>query len=107
MEIERAAHSYMVKLAFRDDPEFLSNLGLNAKSERGFMHTEFSRKVAVVETFVSPVAFELNGRMVTKGTWVMTMKVFDDEAWALIKSGKITGFSIGGRAKSKPESQGL
>ena len=102
-EIEQAAHNYMVKLAFQNDLDFLLELGLTTKSERGFMHVEFSRKLAVVESYVSPIDFELNGRMITKGTWIMTMKVFDDESWALIKSGKITGFSIGGRAKSTEE----
>lgn len=103
-EIEKAGHGYMIKLAFRDDPEFLMKLGFsNVKSERGFMHVEFSRKIAVVESYMAPVSFEMNGRMVIKGTWMMTMKVFDDEVWALVKAGKITGFSIGGRGKSIPE----
>ena len=104
-EIEKAAHGYMIKLAFRDDPEFLKSLGfmeVGKAGERGFQHIDFSRKLAVVETFIAPVDFELNGRMILKGTWVMTMKVFDDEVWALVKTGKITGFSIGGRSKSRP-----
>ena len=95
----------MIKLAFRDDPEFLKSLGfmeVGKAGERGFQHIDFSRKLAVVETFIAPVDFELNGRMILKGTWVMTMKVFDDEVWALVKTGKITGFSIGGRSKSRP-----
>lgn len=101
-EIQKAAFGYMIKLAFRDDPEYLQELGFrNAKSERGFQHVEFNRKMAVVETFIAPVDFEMNGRMITKGTWVMTMKVLDDEVWGLVKTGKITGFSIGGRSKSR------
>lgn len=105
-EIEKAQHGYMIKLAYRDDPDFLCELGfkeVGKAGERGFMHVDFSRKAAVVETFTAPVDFEMNGRTITKGTWVMTMKVFDDEVWALVKTGKITGFSIGGRSKSKPE----
>ena len=104
-EIEKAAHGYMIKLAFKDDPEFLKELGfgvVDKAGETGFQHIDFSRKMAVVETFTAPVDFELNGRTIKKGTWVMAMKVFDDEVWALVKAGKITGFSIGGRAKSRP-----
>lgn len=104
-EILKAAHGYMVKLAFKDDPEFLKALGfgvVDKAGETGFQHMDFSRKMAVVETYIAPVDFEMNGRTITKGTWVMTMKVFDDEVWALVKTGKITGFSIGGRAKSRP-----
>lgn len=102
-EIEKAGHNYMIKLSFAGDPEFLKSLGLNAKSHRGFMHVEFNRKIALVESYMAPVDFELNGRMVTKGTWVMTVKVFDDEIWSLVKAGRITGFSIGGRSKVIPE----
>lgn len=103
-EIKKSAHGYMIKLAFRDDVEFLMELGFrSARSERGFQHIEFNRKIAVVETFLAPVDFELNGRKITKGTWVMTVKVFDDEVWNMVKLGKITGFSIGGRSKTKPE----
>lgn len=104
-EIEKAGHGYMIKLAFKDDPDFLKSLGfgvVDKAGETGFQHMDFSRKMAVVETYMAPVDFELNGRMITKGTWVMAMKVFDDEVWALVKTGKITGFSIGGRSKSRP-----
>lgn len=101
-EIESAAHNYMVKLSFREDPEFLTKLGLTSKSERGFMHTEFNRKIAVVESYIAPIDFEMNGRMIKQGTWVGVVKVFDDEVWNLVKAGRITGFSIGGRSRSVP-----
>lgn len=104
-EIEKAAHGYMIKLAYRDEPEFLKDLGfrnVDKAGERGFQHMDFSRKMAVVETFIAPVDMVINGREITKGTWVMTMKVFDDEVWNLVKAGKITGFSIGGHSKSRP-----
>lgn len=104
-EIEKAAHGYMIKLAYRDEPEFLKSLGfrnVDKAGERGFQHMDFSRKMAVVETFIAPVDMVINGRTITKGTWVMTMKVFDDEVWNLVKAGKITGFSIGGHSKSRP-----
>lgn len=101
-EIENAAHNYLVKLSFHDDPEFLQSLGMNAVSKRGFMHTEFNRKIAVVESYIAPVDFEMGGRTITKGTWVGVVKVFDDEVWNLVKAGRITGFSIGGRSRSIP-----
>lgn len=104
-EIEKACHGYMIKMAYRDEPDFLKELGFrnpDAAGGRGFQHMDFSRKMAVVETFISPVDMEINGRNIIKGTWVMTMKVFDDEVWNLVKTGKITGFSIGGHSKSRP-----
>lgn len=98
-EIERAAHNYMIKLTFQNDPDFLATLGLGRRAERGFMHVEFNRKIAVVESYTAPVDFTIEGRAVVKGTWILTVKVFDDEVWNLVKAGKITGFSIGGRAR--------
>ena len=47
-----------------------------------------------------PATFKMRGKTVVKGTWIMTVKVTDDELWAMCKSGDITGFSIGGVASS-------
>lgn len=101
-EIAKAAHNYLIKLNFSADPEFLKSLGLNEKSKRGFMHTEFNRKIALVESYLAPVDFTLNERAIKAGTWVMAVKVFDDEVWSLVKAKRITGFSIGGRSRSIP-----
>lgn len=103
-EIERCAHNYMIKLAFQNDKEFLKSLGISATSKRGFMHSDFSKKLAFVESFIAPVDFVFsNDTKISKGTWIGVLKVFDDEAWALIKMGKVTGFSIGGMSKSRKE----
>lgn len=98
-EIESAAHNYMTKLTFQKDPEFLSKIGLNSRADQGFMHVDFSKKIAVVESYIAPISFELNKRQIIEGTWMVTVKVFDDEVWNLIKAGKIRGFSIGGEAR--------
>ncbi len=104
-EITKGIHNYMVKLAFQGDLEFLESLGLSKKSERGFMHQEFSRKIAFVEMFVvddDRGFMMMNKRKLMNGTAVGVAKVFDDEVWALIKSKKINGFSIGGRSQVVP-----
>lgn len=101
-EIEKAAHNYMIKLNFREDEDFLKTLGLNNKSKRGFMHTEFNRKIALIESYTAPVDFTIGEREIKAGTWVMAVKVFDDEVWSLVKANRITGFSIGGRSRSMP-----
>jgi len=33
-----------------------------------------------------------------KGAWLMTLRIDDDDVWQKIKSGELTGFSIGGSA---------
>lgn len=52
----------------------------------------------VVESYISPVDFTPEGSEVKilKGSWVMAVKVLDDEMWESIKSGEITAFSPGG-----------
>jgi DNA adenine methylase len=57
----------------------------------------------VVESYLAPVDFEMEGQLVRKGSWVMAIKVHDDELWAAVKSGEYTGFSIGGTAVRVPE----
>ena len=104
-EIEKAAHNYVLKLSFQDDQAFMKKLGLSGKSKRGFMHVEFNRKIALVESYCAPCEMTINGRAIKQGTWVMTVKVFDDEAWNLVKAGRITGFSIGGRSRAVPETK--
>ncbi len=39
---------------------------------------------------------------VNSGSWLMSMKIHDDQMWADIKSGKINAFSLGGEGKRKP-----
>ncbi len=48
--------------------------------------------------WVAPVALKVGKTMVKAGTWLMTVRIVDDKLWRKIKSGEITGFSIGGVA---------
>ena len=57
---------------------------------------ETLEKAAVVESWVCKADFECNGETVKKGTWLMTVEVTDDEVWAAVQKGEITGFSMGG-----------
>lgn len=104
-EIEKAIHNYMIKLAFQNDSEFLDSLGLNSESKRGFQHIEFNRKIAFVEMFLvndDRGGMIMNGKEIVNGTAMGTAKVFDDEVKNLIRAGRITGFSIGGRSRVIP-----
>ncbi len=70
----------------------------------GLMHKGgINDKVKILECFISPADFEVDGQPVKAGTWVMAVKVLDDELWAACKAGDITGFSIGGTALRKPD----
>ena len=67
--------------------------------QMGVMHKQFGRDLHVVESYIAPVNFELDGRKIKKGTWVLSAKVLDDGIWNSIKSKEITGFSIGAVAQ--------
>ena len=47
-----------------------------------------------VESYITPVALDLGESRVPQGSWVMGAKVVDDDAWADVKSGRLTGFSV-------------
>jgi len=81
-EIRQAAHKFM---------EDFGHLGLQ--------HKEIvNGKLKLLESFIAPVDFDVEGQAVKKGTWLMAERVIDDSLWAAIRKGEITGYSIGGSA---------
>jgi hypothetical protein len=51
--------------------------------------------VAVVESFISYSDYEIDGKEVKKGDWVMSVRVHNDQVWELCKSGTFKAFSVG------------
>jgi DNA adenine methylase len=89
-EIARAAHAFM---------EDFGALGL--------MHRERADgRVKILETYLAPSDFALDGARVRKGTWLLAVRVVDDALWAQVRGGALTGFSIGGSARRVPEADG-
>lgn len=62
-------------------------------------HMVQTETFSIVESYVSPVDFVLNDRIIKSGTWLCTVQCNDSDLWALIKSEKINGVSIGAMAK--------
>jgi hypothetical protein len=82
-EVRDAAHRFM---------EQYQNIGL--------MHRDLvNGRVKILESYLAPAAFTLDGTQLRKGTWLLAVRVLDDELWAQIKSGELTGLSIGGSAR--------
>lgn len=72
----------------------------NQKTKLGLQHSTFPKgKMVLVESYLAPMDFVLGSKTVKAGSWIMTVKVLDKKLWAKVKDGKITGFSIGGKAK--------
>lgn len=67
----------------------------------GKQHTEvINGQVKILENFIARTDFTENGQFVHKGTWLMGLRILDEQIWSDIKEGKITGLSIGGWADS-------
>jgi hypothetical protein len=83
-EIEKAAHAFMVN---------------SRKVNKGHGGPTAAD---VLESFIAPGDFTVNGSQVKKGSWVMAVKVNDPDVWQAVKKGFITGFSIGGKGRRVP-----
>lgn len=66
----------------------------------GEMHTSVldEKQFSVLESYIAPVDFVLNGNDVKKGTWLLMLHIIDDDLWQKIKDGELNAFSIGGIA---------
>lgn len=77
------------------------------KQQIGLMHRTMVHNVKVLESYVAPVDMEVHGMKIKKGTWLMRVRILDNVIWSQVKSGQLTGFSIGGSAlRQKEESNG-
>jgi DNA adenine methylase len=83
-EVRKAAHKFM---------EDFGGLGL--------MHRmRVNGQVKVVESFLAPLDLHIGEVLVRKGTWLLAVRILSDELWSKVKGGSLTGFSIGGSARS-------
>ncbi|KJD52405.1 phage portal protein, partial [Bacillus amyloliquefaciens] len=81
-EIQKAAHGFLKNARKIDkDHNFQGGVG------------------EVVESYVAPADFEVNGETIVKGSWVLVTKA-GDEIWEQIKKGSITGYSMAGTAET-------
>lgn len=64
-------------------------------------------KIRILESYIAPVDFDVivhklgvdgDKVEVTKGSWIMIVKVLNDELWDDVKDGGFSGFSFGGTA---------
>jgi hypothetical protein len=84
-EIEKAAHEYAI------DSRIIG--AEHAKDKSGNI---VKADASMVETFIAPADFVVGTETITKGSWVMTIKVHDDALWAAVEKGEVDGLSIGG-----------
>jgi hypothetical protein len=77
-DVEKAAHDFLAN-------GYTKNVDTN--------HNWVPNGSAVVESYIA----KSNDPVYKPGTWVMKVRVDDDQTWTDIQKGKITGFSIAGK----------
>lgn len=83
--IEKAAEDFLARF--------------NKATKLGFMHTNFSKKFELLQSYIAPSDIVIGTTIIKKGSWIMKVRVIDAKVWKLVKEGKVTGFSIGGKAR--------
>ncbi len=70
----------------------------------GVMHQREAgeQEMEVVESFVAPVDFTMDGQEIRKGTWLLGAIVHSNELWKKVKSGDFGAWSIDGEARRGP-----
>lgn len=63
------------------------------------MHKGRNVKVRILENYIAPVDFKIEGQSVKKGSWVLVTRILDKKLWKAIKKGKLTGWSMAGYAR--------
>jgi len=87
-EIEDSAHEYLINM----------RKGI-FKSHQKLSHGKpIDHKTDIVESYLAPVNFEMDGASIKEGTWIVAMKIYDKDLWDQTKE-SITGFSAGGTAE--------
>ena len=86
-EIRQAAHRFM---------EEFGGVGL--------MHRfRVNGDVKILESYLAPTNLEIAGTNIRQGTWLLAVRILSDALWEKVKTGELSGFSIGGSARRTPE----
>lgn len=65
-------------------------------------HDDDDFEVVLLQNFLAPVDMIVNTEIIKKGTWLQAVRL-DEDTWEKVKSGELTGFSVDGSARKKPE----
>ena len=71
----------------------------NRVTKLGLQHKDFKKQFELLESYIAPQELVIKSKTIRKDSWVMTVRVLESKIWQKVKDGKITGFSIGGKAK--------
>lgn len=84
-DIENAAHDYLIKMRRETD-----------ESRAKLSHSlELDDRTDIVESYIAPTDFKLDEILVKEGSWIIAMKIHDEQLWKETEE-SIIGFSAGG-----------
>ncbi len=63
----------------------------------------WNKEMAILECYQAPMDYFEGEELVRKGSWVLTLRVNDNNIWQKIKSKELTGASMGGHAALRTE----
>ncbi len=78
---------------------FMENFGDMGLQHNGIVNDQ----IKILETYIAPTDFEIEGQTIQKGTWMLGARIVDESLWQDVKKGALTGWSIGGSAIRVPE----
>jgi len=84
-DIERAAHAFM-----------------ETSQRAGYNHQQILKDIVLVESSILRSDTTISGVVLKAGTWIGAWKIYNQGMRDLIKSGKVTGVSIGGTGTRIP-----
>lgn len=76
----------------------------NAAVLEHFIQLE-TEDVVMVENFIAPTDYTIDGKDVLKGDWVATVRVNNDAIWDACKDGTFKAFSIGCKGSFETEEE--
>lgn len=84
IEVRRGAHRFLTRM-----------IGGDAKL--GVMHSKFPDGLELVESYVVPTGntIDVGDETYSEGTWLVVVRILDDEIWRRVQEGELTGFSVG------------
>lgn len=85
-EVRQAAYRFMEKS---------QTMGIQHKEAAG-------DRIKVLESWIAREDATIEGEPVVAGSWLLGVRIVDDDLWAAVKAGEFTGFSIGGAANRTP-----
>lgn len=92
---EDAHGNYMTEAEITKAAYWFAKNGNQCDIQHNFEKLEDS---AVVESYVTKGDTEIEGQLIKKGTWMMTVEI-DDDTFEKVEKGELTGFSMGGVGK--------